>query len=54
MKTYHFEVKLQSRELNLALRKTTMILTGVVCNKVVFVKNCPDFKDFRSEIMQDK
>ena len=50
MKTYHFGVKLQSRELNLVLRKTEMIVTGAVCNKVVFLKYCLDFKVY-SEIM---
>ena len=30
-----------------------MIVTGTVCNKVVFVKYCPDF-NFCREIMQDK
>ena len=47
MKTYHFGVKLQSRELNPLLRKTAMIVTGALCNKVVFVKYCPHLKVFQ-------
>ena len=46
MKKYLIEVELQSSELILGLRKTAMIVTCAVCNKVVFVKYCPDFKVF--------
>ena len=51
MKKYRVEVELQSSELNLGLRRTAMIVTGTVCNKVVFAKYCPDFKVFFSKIM---
>ena len=41
------EVELQIlTELNLGLSKTGMIVTDTVCNKVVFVKYCSDFKVF--------
>ena len=35
--------RVENRELNLALRKTTII---VIANQAVFVKHCPDFKVF--------
>ena len=35
---YHFGVKLQSRELNLVLRKTAMIVRGTFCDWVKSVK----------------
>ena len=59
MKKYHFGVKLQSRELNLVLRKTAMIVREVPLGLGQFRKSpdffeySPDFKVFRV-IMQDK
>ena len=50
MKKYNSGVELQSRELNGMLRKTPMIVTGAVCNKVVFVKYCPG-SNFIREMM---
>ena len=41
MKKYHFEEKLQHRELYLVLRNTER---GAVSNEGVFVKYYPDFK----------
>ena len=45
MKTYHFEVNLQSRELNLVLSKTVMTVKQVPLAKWSFsYKCCADFK----------
>ena len=47
-KIYFVVVKLESRELNLVLRKTGIIVrhARAFSNQAVFVKYCPDFKIF--------
>ena len=45
MKNYHFGVKLQSRELNLVLRKTAMIVREVPLGLGQFRKS-PDFFEY--------
>ena len=59
MKNYHSGIKLQSRELNLVLRKTAMIVREILLRlgqfreSPDFFEYSPDFKVFRV-IMQDK